>query len=319
MRLARCKVGSKIVLAAAADVASPFVDVSAALRNQGPIADWADVFRHPKSAAILKAVKSLAASPRAPQLALAPRPSAYPSLFCAAVPKNGPALKPAKSAAKARLLAPCTTPSAIIAVGRNYAEHAKEQGKEPPKTPMMFAKLQSSITDHGATVKIPPVVKEFDYEGELAVVIGKGGRNISEANAYKHVAGYSIMNDLSARDLQRAEGQWLRAKGGEGFSPFGPWIVTADEIRKPHELQLRTHLNGAEVQSASTCEMIFHIPRLIAHASEVVALRPGDILSTGTPSGVGAFQNPPRFLRGGDVVRIEIEGIGALEVSIATQ
>jgi acylpyruvate hydrolase len=205
------------------------------------------------------------------------------------------------------LLAPLSAPRAIFGIGLNYRAHAAEQGAELPERPIVFMKLPSSAAPPNQPVHCPAVVKRLDYEGELAVVIGPAGR----------VAGYAVADDLSARDLQRRESQWTRAKGADGFCPFGPWITTADEIPDPHELGLRTWVNGDLRQDATTADMIFRIPELIAFIGETCTLMPGDLILTGTPSGVGMSMSPRQFLVSGDTVRIEIDGLGSIEHPIA--
>ena len=205
------------------------------------------------------------------------------------------------------LLAPVPRPRAIFGIGLNYADHVAEMGGTPPQAPVVFTKLPSSAAPPNAPVRCPEVVKRLDYEGELAVVMGEDGR----------IAGYAVADDVSARDLQRREPQWTRAKGADGFCPYGPWITTADEIEDPHALSLRTWVNGELRQDSSTSNLIFKIPDLVAFIAETCTLEPGDLILTGTPSGVGMGLDPPRFLQSGDVVRIEIERCGAIEHSIA--
>lgn len=204
------------------------------------------------------------------------------------------------------LLAP-HTPRAIFGIGLNYRAHAAEQGLEPPESPIVFMKLPTSAAPPNAPVRRPPVVRRLDYEGELAVVLGANGT----------VAGYAVADDVSARDLQRREPQWTRAKGADGFCPFGPWITTADEIPDAESLRLRTWVNGELRQDSSTSDLVFSIDRLIEFIGEAITLEPGDLILTGTPSGVGMALDPPRFLEPGDVVRIEIEGLGEIEHAIA--
>jgi 2-keto-4-pentenoate hydratase/2-oxohepta-3-ene-1,7-dioic acid hydratase in catechol pathway len=209
--------------------------------------------------------------------------------------------------ADVELLAPLRTPRAIFGIGLNYRAHAAEQGADLPDQPIVFLKLPSSAAPPHRPVTCPAVVRRLDYEGELAVVIGSAGR----------VAGYAVADDVSARDLQRRESQWTRAKGADGFCPYGPWITTADEIPDPHGLGLRTWVNGELRQDGSTADMIFRIPDLIAFISQTCTLMPGDLILTGTPSGVGMSMNPRQFLTSGDTVRIEIDRLGAIEHSIA--
>ncbi len=205
------------------------------------------------------------------------------------------------------LLAPVPAPRAIFGIGLNYADHIAETGGERPERPLVFMKLPSSATAPGTAVRCPEVVRRLDYEGELAVVIGAGGT----------IAGYAVADDVSARDLQGREPQWTRAKGADDFCPYGPWITTADEIPDPHGLSLRTWVNGELRQDSNTSNLIFQIPELVAFIAETCTLAPGDLILTGTPAGVGIGLDPPRFLASGDVVRIEIERLGAIEHGIA--
>ncbi len=205
------------------------------------------------------------------------------------------------------LLAPVPRPRAIFGVGLNYRAHAEEQGGSVPERPIVFMKLPSSSAAPGAPVRRPAAVRRLDYEGELAVVVGRGAT----------VAGYAVADDVTARDLQKREPQWTRAKGADGFCPWGPWITTADEVADPEMLQLRTWVNGELRQDASTSDLIFGIRAIVAFLSETCTLEPGDLILTGTPSGVGTWQDPPQFLASGDVVRIEIESLGAIEHPIA--
>ena len=205
------------------------------------------------------------------------------------------------------LLAPVPRPRAIFGIGLNYRAHAEEQGGALPERPIVFMKLPSSAAPPFAPVSKPEVVRRLDYEGELAVVMGPAGA----------VAGYAVADDVTARDLQRREPQWTRAKGADGFCPYGPWITTPDEVDDPEDLALRTWVNGELRQDARTNDLIFGIADVVAFLSETCTLEPGDLILTGTPSGVGAWQDPPAFLGTGDVVRIEIEGLGAIEHPIA--
>jgi 2-keto-4-pentenoate hydratase/2-oxohepta-3-ene-1,7-dioic acid hydratase in catechol pathway len=214
---------------------------------------------------------------------------------------------PSFALADITLLAPVPQPRAIFGIGLNYADHIAETGGTPPDTPLVFAKLPASVVAPDASVRCPPVVKRLDYEGELAVVMGANGI----------VAGYAVANDITARDLQGREAQWTRAKGADDFCPYGPWITTADEIPDPHALWLRTWVGGELRQDSSTSNLIFKIPELVRFISETCTLSCGDLILTGTPSGVGMGLDPPRFLASGDVVRIEIERLGHIEHSIA--
>ena len=205
--------------------------------------------------------------------------------------------------ADVELLAPIPRPRAIFGIGLNYADHAAETGRDALEFPMVFLKLPSSSAPPNGTLEIPSVVRRLDYEGELAIVMGAGGE----------VAGYAVADDVSARDLQGREPQWTRAKGFDNSCPWGPWITTADEIDDPHDLRLRTWVNGDPRQDASTADLIFGVPELVAFISEACTLEPGDLILTGTPSGVGMAMDPRVFLEPGDVVRIEIERLGAIE------
>ena len=205
------------------------------------------------------------------------------------------------------LLAPVPRPRAILGIGLNYRAHAAEQGKEPPEYPIVFTKLPFASTPPGGPIRCPAVVRRLDYEVELAVVMGAGGE----------VAGYAVANDVSARDLQGREPQWTRAKGADTFCPWGPWITTADELGDPHDLQLRTWVNGELRQDSRTSDLVFKVPELISFISETCTLEPGDLILTGTPSGVGMAMDPPQFLASGDVIRMEVERLGTIEHAVA--
>ena len=212
-----------------------------------------------------------------------------------------------------RLLAPVPTPSKVVAVGLNYMDHCREQGHAPPKSPVLFAKFPTAIIGPGEPIRWDPsLTSQVDYEVELAVVIGRRARRVAAANALQHVAGYTICNDVSARDLQFGDGQWVRAKSLDTFCPLGPYLATRDEIPDPQNLHLRTTVNGEVRQDSSTAEMIFGVAELIEFISRAFTLLPGDVIITGTPHGVGVFRDPPTFLRDGDVVTVEIEGLGQL-------
>jgi 2-keto-4-pentenoate hydratase/2-oxohepta-3-ene-1,7-dioic acid hydratase in catechol pathway len=211
-------------------------------------------------------------------------------------------------------MAPVSRPGKIIAVGRNYAEHAAEEGLAAPADPILFTKYSSSIVGPGAEIQWRASdTAQVDFEAELAVVIGRTGRDVPAADALGHVLGYTCLNDVSARDLQFGDGQWIRGKSLDTFCPIGPWLVTADEIPDPGALAIRCIVNGETLQDASTAQMIHGVADLIAFASRFMTLEPGDIIATGTPAGVGVFREPPRFLADGDVVVVEIEPIGRLE------
>jgi 2-keto-4-pentenoate hydratase/2-oxohepta-3-ene-1,7-dioic acid hydratase in catechol pathway len=211
------------------------------------------------------------------------------------------------------LLAPVPVPPKVVAVGQNYMDHVREQGAEPPKWPIFFTKFPTAVIGPGATIRWDPALtQQVDYEVELAVVIGQAARRVSEQDALEYVAGYTVCNDVSARDLQFGDGQWVRGKSLDTFCPLGPWLVTRDEIPDPQALAVRTTLNGQIMQESSTAEMIFGVRELIAFASQAFTLLPGDVIVTGTPPGVGVFRDPPVFLNDGDTITVEVEGIGAL-------
>lgn len=212
------------------------------------------------------------------------------------------------------LLAPLR-PGKVIGVGWNYPEHAREMGGAAREAPVVFSKLVTSLTGPRAPVPRPAWTEALDYEGELAVVIG-GAPGGDGAGPLARVFGYAVMNDVTARDMQRAEPQWVRAKGGDGFGPMGPWVTTADEVPDPQALRIRTWVNGDLRQDASTAGMGFTVADLIAWCSASFTLEPGDVIATGTPPGVGAARTPPAFLEPGDVVRVEIDGLGALENAV---
>lgn len=212
------------------------------------------------------------------------------------------------------LVAPLVPPTAF-AVGRNYPLHAAELRSDVPDRPQVFMKHRAAITGPSGPVVHPGggYTERLDYECELAVIIGRRAWRVAEGDALDHVFGYAVMDDVSARDLQRAEPQWLRAKGGPTFGPLGPWVTTADEVPDPQALRQRTWVNGELRQDASTAQMVFGVAEVIAWLSRSLALEPGDLIAMGTPAGVGLGMDPPRFLAPGDVVRMEIEGLGAIE------
>jgi 2-keto-4-pentenoate hydratase/2-oxohepta-3-ene-1,7-dioic acid hydratase in catechol pathway len=221
---------------------------------------------------------------------------------------RAPAAGASHALADVALLAPVPRPRAIFGVGLNYAAHAKETGAEPPPAPMIFMKLPSSAAAPNGEVTVPAAAaNRLDYEGELAIVIGAGGA----------IAGYAVADDLSARHLQKREKQWTRAKGFDNSAPYGPWVTTADEVPDPGDLRLRTWVNGEPRQDSSTSDLIFGVQEIVDFLSETCTLEPGDLILTGTPSGVGQAFDPPRLLGAGDSVRIEIDGLGAIEHTIA--
>ena len=205
------------------------------------------------------------------------------------------------------LLAPVPAPGTIYAIGLNYAKHIEETGAQKPEAPIVFVKVRGSVAPPGGPIRCPEVVRRLDYEGELTIVMGADGQ----------IAGYCIADDVTARDLQGREPQWTRAKGADTFCPFGPWVTTADEVPDPENLSLKTWVNGELRQDSSTSDLIFGCQELVEFISQTCTLQPGDLILTGTPSGVGQGFDPPKFLSSGDVVRIEIERLGSIEHAVA--
>jgi acylpyruvate hydrolase len=215
-----------------------------------------------------------------------------------------------------RLLPPVPTPPKILCVGRNYAEHAREGGSEPPDVPIFFGRFRHTLLGPGEPFVLPRVSSQVDFEGELAVVVGRGGRDIPEDRALESVAGYTIFNDISVRDYQRRTSQWMIGKNFDRSGPLGPALVTRDEVPDPQDLLLTVDVSGERMQEASTGTMIFSVAFLVAYISQILTLEPGDLIATGTPSGVGFARTPPRWLRDGDVVRVSITHLGVLETPI---
>ena len=220
---------------------------------------------------------------------------------------RAPAEGPAFALAEVALLAPVPRPRAIFGIGLNYAAHAAEQGKPLPEFPIVFMKLPSSSVPPSGPLLKPAAVERLDYEAELVMVMGAGGE----------IAGWAVADDASARDLQEREPQWTRAKGFDASCPWGPWITTVDELPDAGSLPIRSWVNGELRQDSNTDDLIFKPGQLVAFLSEAITLEPGDIVLTGTPEGVGMAMDPPRFLQAGDVVRIEVEGLGAIEHPVA--
>lgn len=225
-----------------------------------------------------------------------------------------PALPALKNNSSVRWLPPVQRPSKILAVGRNYAEHAAEQGASVPEEPIIFSKLPSALVGDGDAIQLPAESQEVDFEAELVAVIGKPGRRIPAADALSHVAGYTCGNDITARDWQKGKpgGQWLLGKSFDTFAPVGPWIVTRDEVPDPQDLQIQLTLNGSVMQTGSTADQLFPVADLIAYISNVATLEPGDLVFTGTPPGVGMARKPPVFLKAGDLLEVRIPQIGTL-------
>lgn len=215
-----------------------------------------------------------------------------------------------------KLLPVVPNPGKIFCIGLNYGEHVRETGKQVTEKPVIFLRVADSQLAHGEDIVRPRVSERLDYEGEIAIVIGRGGRHIAEADAWQHIAGYSCYNDGSVRDWQLHTSQWAPGKNFWRTGGFGPWLVTADEIAPDQQMTLVTRLNGQEMQRATTDMMIHSIPRQIAYISAFIPLEPGDVIVTGTPGGVGNKRTPPVFMRPGDVVEIEVDAIGVLRNGI---
>jgi 2-keto-4-pentenoate hydratase/2-oxohepta-3-ene-1,7-dioic acid hydratase in catechol pathway len=203
-------------------------------------------------------------------------------------------------------------PGKIVCVGLNYRDHAAEGGMDLPKAPLLFAKWPNTLIGHGDPVVLPPETTQVDYEAELGVVIGRSARRVSERDALDHVSGYICVNDVSARDMQFADGQWTRGKSPDTFCPVGPRLVPREEIDDPQALAIRCIVNGEALQDSSTAQMIFSVAEIISYASQVITLEPGDLIATGTPAGVGVFRDPKVLLSDGDEVSVEVEGLGTL-------
>jgi acylpyruvate hydrolase len=215
--------------------------------------------------------------------------------------------------AEVRLLAPVPRPGKIVCVGLNYRDHAKETGQRIPSEPVLFSKYANSVVGPGADVVVPPGVEKIDHEAELAVVIGHRASAVPVGDALDHVAGYTCANDVSSRSLQFRSSQWLLGKAIDTFLPLGPYLVTADEVPDPQALGIRCLINGELRQSSDTGQMVFGVAELVSFTSRTITLEPGDVLVTGTPSGVGFVADPPRYLGPGDRMRVEIDGLGELE------
>jgi len=207
---------------------------------------------------------------------------------------------------------PPVYPSKIVAIGRNYVDHAIEGGAEPPAAPLIFNKLPNSLSSHNAPIVLHRISTQVDYEAELAVVIGRRATRVSESEALDYVFGYTAINDVSARDLQFGDGQWVRGKSLDGFAPLGPFITTRDEIPNIQDLKIEGRLNGQVMQSSNTGKMMFGVAYLVSYISQAITLEPGDVIATGTPDGVGIFRKPPVLLKAGDVYEVEIERLVTL-------
>lgn len=221
--------------------------------------------------------------------------------------------------ADVRVLAPLANAQKLIFIGLNYRDHAIESKMEIPSTPTVFAKFANTVVNPGDPIVLPKNSAKPDYEAEFAFVIGKRGKHIQAANWREYVAGYTMVNDVSARDLQLATSQWMMGKTCDTFCPMGPYVVTADEVANPHNLDIALVLNGETMQDSNTGELIFKIPELIEHLSSVMTLEPGDVIATGTPAGVGFSKQPPRWLQPGDECVVRVEGLGELRNPVVAE
>jgi 2-keto-4-pentenoate hydratase/2-oxohepta-3-ene-1,7-dioic acid hydratase in catechol pathway len=217
-----------------------------------------------------------------------------------------------------RLGCPLYRPSKIICLGLNYVDHREESGFQKPQKPLLFSKTPNALTGPFDPILLPRSSNQIDWEVELAVVIGRAGKRIPARHALAHVAGYAVLNDVSGRQAQFSDAQWFRGKSFDTFAPMGPALVTVDEIDNVQNLRLTARVNGEMMQDGNSADMIFDIPALIAYISEDITLWPGDIISTGTPSGVGIFRDPPVLLKAGDVVECEVEGVGTIRNPVRT-
>ena len=224
---------------------------------------------------------------------------------------------PAHPRGAVKLLAPIPDPDKIVCIGLNYAKHAAEGGMEAPSAPTIFGKYRNALAAAGATVRLPANSRKVDYEAEVAFVVGRRASAVAEADALDHIAGYTLLNDLSARDLQFATPQWMSGKVFDGSAPCGPALVTPDEAGPADAIEISLTLNGEQMQGASTADLIFSVPKLLSHLSELMTLEPGDIVSTGTPDGVGSVREPRVWLADGDEIVIESPTLGRLQTRIA--
>jgi 2-keto-4-pentenoate hydratase/2-oxohepta-3-ene-1,7-dioic acid hydratase in catechol pathway len=224
---------------------------------------------------------------------------------------------PAHPRSAVTLLPPVPDPEKIVCIGLNYGKHAAETGMEPPAAPTLFAKYRNALAAPGATVELPALSKKVDYEAEVAFVVGRRAKDVAEADALDYIAGYTLLNDLSARDLQFSTPQWMSGKIFDGAAPCGPALVTPEEAGPADAIELSLHLNGEQLQGSSTADLIFSVPELLSHLSHLMTLEPGDIVSTGTPEGVGSVREPRVWLAPGDEVVVSSPTLGRLETKIA--
>jgi 2-keto-4-pentenoate hydratase/2-oxohepta-3-ene-1,7-dioic acid hydratase in catechol pathway len=233
----------------------------------------------------------------------------------AAAERPDAALTTASDGRRESQLTMIATPQKIVCVGLNYRDHAEEQGVELPERPLLFAKWPNTLIASGEPIRIPPISQNVDYEAELGVIIGRRASGVSAEDALEFVEGYVVANDVSGRDLQFGDGQWVRGKSLDTFLPVSD-VVPASEVADPQALPIRTILNGEVMQDSNTSNMIFGVADIVAFVSQAITLEPGDLIITGTPAGVGAFRNPPVWLRPGDEITIEIDGLGSISNSV---
>jgi acylpyruvate hydrolase len=217
------------------------------------------------------------------------------------------------------LLPPVVRPGKVICLGLNYRDHAAESGMTVPDYPVLFHKVAGSLIGHNQPIVVPRISSKIDYEGELAIIIGRRGKYIAEDEAYSYIAGYTVANDVSARDLQFRTSQWTTGKMLDTFGPLGPALVTRDEVPDPHTLSIKTILNGQVLQDGNTADMIFGVPFIVRYISEIVTLEPGDVILTGTPSGIGNTRSPQVFMKPGDTIEVEIGHLGKLTNPVAAE
>ncbi len=229
----------------------------------------------------------------------------------AEVERHGDCIPPLDPS-RIRFLSIAEPETKFMCIGQNYADHCREQNVAPPTAPILFCKMNNALAGHGEIIPVPATTTSIDFEVELAVVIGRPCHRVSRAEALQYVAGYTVVNDISARDHQRNDGQWVRAKSLDKFGPNGPFLVTPEEVPNPHNLNIWLDLNGRRMQQSNTCNLIFDIPYLIEYYSRDITLLPGDLISTGTPPGVGCFRNPPVFVKPGDKMEATVETVGTL-------
>ncbi len=250
---------------------------------------------------------------------LAACPDLAAALAAGRLPQGGADTGEALALSAVEFLPPVPRPGRILCIGMNYLEHIREMGREPPAYPAMFVRFPDSLVGHGQTMLRPRVSSHYDFEGELALVIGREARHVSRDDALDYVAGYTCLMDGSIRDYQRHTSQFTAGKNFLASGAMGPWLVTVDEIPDPTRLQLETHVNDELMQQGDVADLCIDLPAVIAYLSQMFPLQPGDVISTGTPSGVGAARDPQRWLKAGDTVRVTISGIGSLENPVADE